>query len=49
LALGMTAIRNAAALPLMALAITLWFLADTLAKLSQIVGDAAGRIMGQRL
>ena len=44
----MTSLRNAAALPLMAVAIALWFLADGLAKLSQMAGNAAVRIMGQR-
>jgi hypothetical protein len=42
----MTAIRNAAALPLIGIAIGLWFLADRLAVLSKVIGDSAATIMG---
>jgi len=42
----MTALRNAAAAPLLAVALALWFLADRLAVLSKLAGEYAGRIMG---
>jgi len=41
----MISIRNAAALPLLLVAICLWALADSLAKLSKKAGDGAARIM----
>ena len=42
----MTWLRNAAALPLICVALVLWFAADQLAKLSKAAGDGAARLMG---
>jgi hypothetical protein len=42
----MTAIRNFLALPLIGLAVGLWWVADRLAKLSQVMGDGAMKIAG---
>lgn len=42
----MTAARNLLALPVIALAIGLWFVSDNLAKLSMLVGEGATRIVG---
>jgi hypothetical protein len=42
----MTTIKNLLALPVMLGALGLWWLADRLAKLSQMMGDGAARIIG---
>jgi hypothetical protein len=46
MAIGMTRLRNAAALPFIATALVLWFIADRLAWLSKVTGDAAAWLMG---
>jgi hypothetical protein len=39
-------LRNLAAIPIIATALALWWVADRLAWLSKVTGDGASRIMG---
>jgi len=39
-------LRNATALPLMGIALVLWFVSSQLADLSKFVGDCAGMVAG---
>jgi hypothetical protein len=43
---GMTPLRHLAALPIIGVALLLWWLADRLAAISKVIGDSAHSVMG---